>query len=200
MDSANKDISDVKVTVKSHETSIDQLVSSKSSFAAKVQSGIPRPLGPKTDPPLPPAVARLRHRTVSTSSKRSADEMSSSNEWQKPKKAKHKSVSGKSSSTAVGLNGGDKCGEIFISHVQKGTKVADVEKFLTDINCCSLNCEKVSNAESNFDSFRVRLKEEHVLKLTDDGAADLWPPNVMCRRWYPSRQRLGGVLKTDENV
>ena len=184
MSSANKDISALKVK------SVVQVPPNP------VQPSTARVLPPRTNSQHPPrhkAVTDLRSRNDSVSSKRTLDDLESEGEWEKPKKKRHKkkAVSGSPSSKAKGLKGGDKYGEIFISHVVKDTKVEDVTEFLQSIDCAHEECEKVSNENSKFDSFRVKLKEEFCVKLTSDEAKDLLPTNVMCRRYYRSKQRGG---------
>ena len=80
----------------------------------------------------------------------------------------------------------------------KGTEVEEVSNFLTSIECPSVECEKVSNENSRFDSFKVKLKEEFCLKLTSDEAKDLLPPNVMRRRFYGSRKKEGSSFNVKD--
>ena len=163
MSAARTDISEIKVKSVVNQSEVAQPHSR--SYAAKAAvNAIQEPLKPRV-------VTNLRSRNNSVSSKRSVSEVVSDEECEKPKKRqKKKTVTGSLTSMATGLKGSDKYGEIFISHVVKGTEVEEVSNFLTSIECPSVECEKVSNENSRFDSFKVKLKEEFCLKLTSDEA------------------------------
>ena len=90
-------------------------------------------------------------------------------------------------------------GEIFLSHLVKGTTEESVKAFLNEKGYENIKCNKTSKDESHFDSFRIKLKDEHCVFMISPEAEDFWPSNVMCRRFYRKKNH-GGSLPTTNGL
>ena len=179
-------------------------------FVANVPKILPPPSVPysqaSTHAPKRPFISRVRNNdsVASASTTASARDGSlkrtfkasndTNTEWKTVSK-KNRAVRGKNQNCE--LKGGKNFGEIFVSHIEKGTTGDAVKSFLEDKNYEVVECEKVSHEKSTFDSFRVKLLDSHCSYLVSDKAAeDLWGENIMCRRFYRSRGSMGESLST----
>jgi hypothetical protein len=192
---------------------------SRDNYAAKLKSAKPPNRAnsvPFSTIPIPPNFPKVilsgrRDSTtsqVSHSSKRQRTDTESDSAFGAPtwnqvygKGGKHKRTDktfAKGRADNDKLKGGEIHVDIFVSHLVKGTTADELGEYLNDHGVLHAGCHKTSKDESRFDSFKVTIQADAMVKVCGENGADFWPRNVMCRRFYKPRPRGGNMAKADD--
>ena len=81
--------------------------------------------------------------------------------------------------------------DVFIARVHKDDGVVEMENFIKAKGITPRNLTLVCHEESKFNSFRLTVSVEDMVKVMDPA---IWPKGVKLRRWFESKEVAGERL------